>query len=230
MKIHILFLFALCGMLLPLATQARSPAIKRPPLDALYNLPSTNTVVKYEYSPGSDEWLAVSKTDGEIVLTCLRNIDKLETWVPTVNCPSVSLNKPRITLPAMLGFRFILTDGSTNILYMSTNGEYFERFAPGYEYPARLAIPDEQRKTLSQIFNTWYEAYVKKITSQPLPCQFRVGSFKGGDTLSGIARLFYGDATKWPVIYEANKAAIKNPDIINHGMVITVPKLETTPP
>jgi len=39
--------------------------------------------------------------------------------------------------------------------------------------------------------------------------------------------LFYGDATKWPLIWEANKAAIPNPDIIRHGQIITIPKQET---
>ncbi|MCL2104465.1 MAG: hypothetical protein FWH21_05350 [Kiritimatiellaeota bacterium] len=58
-----------------------------------------------------------------------------------------------------------------------------------------------------------------------LPCQYRVGSTEGGDTLSGIAKIFYGDASKWPAIHEANKALIKNPDVIRDGMLITIPKL-----
>jgi len=58
-----------------------------------------------------------------------------------------------------------------------------------------------------------------------LPTQYRVGSTEGGGTLSGIAKIFYGDASKWPVIWKANKAAIKNPDVIRKGMLITVPKL-----
>ena len=64
-----------------------------------------------------------------------------------------------------------------------------------------------------------------ETAKQTLPCEYRVGSTKGGDTLSGIAKLFYGDASKWPLIWEANKPAIKNPDVIRDGMMITVPKL-----
>jgi nucleoid-associated protein YgaU len=58
-----------------------------------------------------------------------------------------------------------------------------------------------------------------------LPTQYRVGSTKGGDTLSGIAQIFYGYASKWPVIFEANRDIIKDPNIIRDGMLITIPKL-----
>ena len=70
--------------------------------------------------------------------------------------------------------------------------------------------------------------------AQALPCEYRVGSTKGGNTLSGIAKIHYGDASKWPAIWKANKAAIKNPNVIRKGMVITIPKLapseEKAPP
>jgi len=35
-----------------------------------------------------------------------------------------------------------------------------------------------------------------------------------GDTLSQIAEHFYGSASKWRVIYEANRDLIKDPDLI----------------
>ena len=38
-----------------------------------------------------------------------------------------------------------------------------------------------------------------------------------GDSLSKIAKRFYGDATKWPRIHEANRDLIKNPDLIYPG-------------
>lgn len=45
-----------------------------------------------------------------------------------------------------------------------------------------------------------------------------------GDTLSKISKHFYGDASKWKDIWEANKAQIKNPDLIQIGQVLTIPK------
>ena len=44
-----------------------------------------------------------------------------------------------------------------------------------------------------------------------------------GDTLSSIALRFYGSRSRWPVIYQANKAVIKNPDAIFPGEVLTIP-------
>jgi nucleoid-associated protein YgaU len=44
-----------------------------------------------------------------------------------------------------------------------------------------------------------------------------------GDSLSKIARREYGDANKWPTIYEANKDLINDPDLIFPGQKLKVP-------
>jgi nucleoid-associated protein YgaU len=46
-----------------------------------------------------------------------------------------------------------------------------------------------------------------------------------GDTLSKIAKHFYGNAAKYPVIFEANREVIKNADLIYPGQKIRIPKL-----
>ena len=45
-----------------------------------------------------------------------------------------------------------------------------------------------------------------------------------GDTLSKIAKREYGDAGQWKRIYEANKDAIKNPDLIYPGQTFKIPE------
>ncbi len=45
-----------------------------------------------------------------------------------------------------------------------------------------------------------------------------------GDTLSGIAKAFYGKASAYPKIFEANREVIKDPDLIYPGQVIRIPK------
>lgn len=45
-----------------------------------------------------------------------------------------------------------------------------------------------------------------------------------GDSLSKIAKHFYGDASKWKGIWEANKSQIKNPDLIQPGQVLAIPR------
>jgi nucleoid-associated protein YgaU len=44
-----------------------------------------------------------------------------------------------------------------------------------------------------------------------------------GDSLSKIAKREYGDASKWPRIYEANKDLIKDPNLIYPGQELKVP-------
>jgi nucleoid-associated protein YgaU len=45
-----------------------------------------------------------------------------------------------------------------------------------------------------------------------------------GDSLSKIARKFYGDANSWRRIYDANKDVVKNPDLIQPGWKLRIPE------
>ncbi len=46
---------------------------------------------------------------------------------------------------------------------------------------------------------------------------------KSGDSLSKIAKHYYGDGSMWHRIYEANRDKIKNPDLIQPGWELTIP-------
>jgi nucleoid-associated protein YgaU len=46
-----------------------------------------------------------------------------------------------------------------------------------------------------------------------------------GDTLSKIAKQFYGDANKYPTIFEANKPMLTHPDKIYPGQNLRIPPL-----
>lgn len=48
---------------------------------------------------------------------------------------------------------------------------------------------------------------------------------QSGDTLSKIAKEVYGDAMKYPVIFEANKPMLSDPDKIYPGQVLRIPAL-----
>lgn len=47
-----------------------------------------------------------------------------------------------------------------------------------------------------------------------------------GDTLGKIAKKFYGNAMKYPVIFEANKPMLEHPDKIYPGQVLRIPALD----
>jgi nucleoid-associated protein YgaU len=46
-----------------------------------------------------------------------------------------------------------------------------------------------------------------------------------GDTLGKIAKQYYGNAMKYPLIFDANKPMLTNPDKIYPGQVIRIPSL-----
>ena len=43
------------------------------------------------------------------------------------------------------------------------------------------------------------------------------------DTLQKISKKFYDAYSKWPKIYEVNKAKIKNPDFLKPGIILDIP-------
>jgi nucleoid-associated protein YgaU len=52
----------------------------------------------------------------------------------------------------------------------------------------------------------------------------RYYTIESGDSLSKIAKEFYGDAQKYPLIFEANREVIKDPDKIYPGQKIRIPQ------
>lgn len=52
----------------------------------------------------------------------------------------------------------------------------------------------------------------------------RVHTVKAGETLSGIARQYYGSAKQWKKIFDANADLLKSPDAIRAGQSLTIPE------
>ncbi|MEJ2163577.1 MAG: LysM peptidoglycan-binding domain-containing protein [Robiginitalea sp.] len=48
---------------------------------------------------------------------------------------------------------------------------------------------------------------------------------KSGESLSKIAKHYYGDPMKYTAIFEANRNLLDNPDLIHPGQVLTIPNL-----
>jgi LysM repeat protein len=63
------------------------------------------------------------------------------------------------------------------------------------------------------------------LSAPPAEEPFDFYTIVSGDSLSKIAKRYYGDAMKYPVLFEANREIIKNPDLIYPGQVLRVPKI-----
>ena len=62
------------------------------------------------------------------------------------------------------------------------------------------------------------------VVNTPAP-EARWHTVVSGDNLSRIAKAFYGDANKYPVIFEANKPMLTHPDKIYPGQMLRIPPL-----
>jgi nucleoid-associated protein YgaU len=62
------------------------------------------------------------------------------------------------------------------------------------------------------------------VVSAPAP-EAQYHTVASGDNLSKIAKKFYGDPNKYPVIFEANKPMLKHPDKIYPGQMLRIPPL-----
>lgn len=79
-------------------------------------------------------------------------------------------------------------------------------FKKGTEKPAQTDASQQQ----NQAFNT---------------NEMDTYTVKSGDSLSKIAKTYYGDAMQWKKIYEANKDQIgSNPDLIHPGQTFKIPR------
>ncbi len=82
----------------------------------------------------------------------------------------------------------------------------------------------EREKVVLAIGNTegvgQVDDRIEVVTPEP-EAQFH--TVERGDTLSKIAKKYYGNAMKYPVIFEANKPMLTDPDKIYPGQVLRIP-------
>jgi nucleoid-associated protein YgaU len=59
----------------------------------------------------------------------------------------------------------------------------------------------------------------------PAAGEVQIYEVKPGDTLGALAQRFYGKASLYPKIFEANRDILDNPDLIKVGQKLRIPKL-----
>jgi nucleoid-associated protein YgaU len=86
--------------------------------------------------------------------------------------------------------------------------------------------PDAMEKAVLMAGNVQGVAEVKvdELASPQQTAEVELYVIKKGDTLSHIAKHFYGNANAYPRIFEANREVIKDPDLIFPGQKIRIPK------
>lgn len=105
--------------------------------------------------------------------------------------------------------------------------------APDIETKSRImaAFNDavETKNTINQIAieHTTPHAAGTTLGSTPLgttlATEHRMHDVVSGDTLSGLAKKYYGDASKYHRIFEANRDQLNDPDKIKVGQKLKIP-------
>ncbi|WP_020507826.1 peptidoglycan-binding protein LysM [Lamprocystis purpurea] len=65
---------------------------------------------------------------------------------------------------------------------------------------------------------------VDGLTAPPQTAEVEFYVIEKGDSLSAVAKHFYGDANAYPRIFEANREVIKDANLIYPGQKIRIPK------
>jgi nucleoid-associated protein YgaU len=108
------------------------------------------------------------------------------------------------------------------------SGDLQIRFNDGVATVLGTASSQEEReKVVLAVGNTKGVARVddQLKVERPEP-EAKLYTVKRGDSLSKIAKREYGDAMKYPVIFEANTPMLKDPDKIYPGQVLRIPPLK----
>jgi nucleoid-associated protein YgaU len=85
-------------------------------------------------------------------------------------------------------------------------------------------VPDWQREVVADIrVKAGAEASASQGAGAPAAAQPATYTVQAGDTLSGIARRFYGNANDYMDIFNANRDQLSDPDKIQVGQVLKIP-------
>ena len=84
----------------------------------------------------------------------------------------------------------------------------------------------DKEKAVLLVGNTQGVGQVDDQIEVAAPPPARMYTVQSGDSLSKIAKEMYGDAMKYPAIFDANRPLLSHPDKIYPGQVLRIPNLE----
>jgi len=89
----------------------------------------------------------------------------------------------------------------------------------------KVATQEMREKIVLVVGNTAGIAQVDdRLEVERKEPEAKLYTVKPGDTLSKIAKQYYGNANQYPKIFEANRPMLKDPDKIYPGQVLRIPE------
>ena len=184
------------------------------------SVPTTNEVRSYERVQPVFRSRAVLRERGDRLLMILQGTTNFVSWGETVRKSFGTNFVCVLPIPAESYVSVKLTNGTSYKIGISRGGELV--YLPGGLY----ASGKFSRGALALVAADLRDDLRRELVNTPKPLTYVTGTADDGGTLSGIARLFYGDGSKWRQIYEANRSRMKNPDLIEGRVELVIPKLK----
>jgi|SRR5581483_4308398 len=113
--------------------------------------------------------------------------------------------------------------------YLSAHGAHIQNIhLEDNKLLIRASVHDEAQKNkvwdVIKSVDASYADLKHEITVDPsIPAPSQTYTVQGGDTLSKIARQFYGNANEYQKIFQANRDQLSDPDKIKPGQVLKIP-------
>lgn len=140
--------------------------------------------------------------------------------------PYDCVNKIEAWRKAGRPIRFVVTGMNVNIQVLIEKFSYKEQGGSGDVY-FTLNLIEYKTITITKIANTVKAAPVAPPPpprpAPPPPPTKRTHTVVMGDTLWGMAVRYYGNGSKYPTIFDANRDKISNPNLIYVGQVFVIP-------
>ncbi len=180
-------------------------------------IPHTNAVVSYRRVQPVFKTPKIEKAHGDAFLAALDEGKAVERWMKNGLPEGVVCALP---MPPRVWLELTLTNGTTLSIGITQDGGLLHLPNGFYE------VTDKALSQTSAWMTDMAAALRAEVINTPKPFTYKIGTLDGDGTLSGLARVFYGDASKWKHIYEANRKIIKNPHVISGHETIIIPKLK----
>lgn len=140
-------------------------------------------------------------------------IDKLKRWMDEGWILRLIVTETNINMECIItDFDYEEKDATGDVYYSLSLKEYRRFKMPLADIPGNGDAQETQKSDNNNNQNS---------TGQQQ--QQRIHTVKKGDTLWGLAKKYYGSGSKYPVIFNANKNLIKNPDLIIDGWKLVIP-------
>jgi hypothetical protein len=182
------------------------------------NIPPANEVARFERVYPVFQSNVITIERGDALLALLDGGQAVDRWMKN-GLPSGVVEV--LPVPMRLWVMLALTNGATYRIGLSHDGGLLELPDGLYEF-SKTNSQQAAAKWMAEM-----EADLRReVMNAQKPCTYQIGTIDDGGTLSGVAHLFYGDATKWQQIYDANRSAIKNPNVVSGNRKLTIPILK----